>query len=253
MASAKQGAFVGRAEAVLSRDRLERYSATATEPRWEHLARYEWNVAICEAFYPLLHHLEIVLRNRLDRVGEAAYPFRRVNHIRSWLDAIPSALHTYGVNDVFRAKQKLFGIDRATGALLAPTRQFTAGDLIASLDFGFWTGLFNRDYLFQSSRDKRLWPHGLKDVFPYAPTVPTLKSISGRLNQLRHLRNRIFHHEPIWRRPDLAADRDNILELVDWMSPEIGRVLRATERLSDVISDDFRRRLRIRIYRESRR
>lgn len=251
--SIKQAAFVGRVEAALSHERLNRYIASASEPRWEHLARYSWNVAICEAFYPLLHHLEIVLRNRLDFVGARAFPFRRVHHVQTWLDADPSPLNQHGSHDVLRAKQKLFGVDRATGTLLVPTRPFAAGDLVAALDFGFWTGLFNRYYLFQSARDKRLWPHALRDVFPYAHRVPTLGQISGRLNDLRHLRNRIFHHEPIWDRPHLTGERDDILEVISWISPEVARVLRTTERLTEVLSDEFRRKLRITIYREARK
>jgi hypothetical protein len=124
---------------------------------------------------------------------------------------------------------------------------------VAALDFGFWTGLFGKPYLFQSKRNPRLWPHGLSKIFPHASAALTLGGISGRLNDLRHLRNRIFHHEPVWARPDLAGDRDDILELLGWMSPEAARTLRSMERLSEVISDHYRRKIRIRVYRESRR
>ena len=241
-----------RVEAVLSSDRLRRYAAFGGEDRWEQLARYAWNVALCEAFYPLLHLLEVVLRNRLNALGSTMYASGRVHHIRSWLDANPSWLNQHGTDDVLKAKRKLFGVDPATGALRVPTRLYTGGDLVAALDFGFWTGLFHKYYLYQSSRDRRLWPHGLDHVFPYAPAKPHFGAMGARLNALRHLRNRVFHHEPIWRRPDLARDRDDILELLGWMSPEVARVLRATERLTLVLSDDFRRRLRVRIYRESR-
>jgi hypothetical protein len=252
MSGSKQGAFVGRVEAALSPDRLVRFAVSRSEPQWERLARYTWNVAISEAFYPLLHLLEVTLRNRVYSLGQSTYPSRHIQHIRSWMDAIPSPLHLYGTADVLAAKKKLFGVDH-TGTLRPPRRVYTAGDLIASLDFGFWTGLFNKHYLFQSARDPRLWPHGLVHVFPHAPSKLRLPDVSRRLHDVRHLRNRIFHHEPVWNRPDLAGDRDGILELLDWMSPEVARVLRSNERLTEVMSDEYRRRLRIRIYRESRR
>ena len=252
MSSAKQGAYVGRVEADLSSSRLERFAASASEPKWEYLARYAWNVALCEAFYPSLHHIEVVLRNRLYDLGEAAYQYHHVEHIDCWLDANPSHLHQHGISDVEKAKKKLFGVDRKTGAVRLPSRSYAAGDLVAALDFGFWTGLFSNYYLFQSSRDTRLWPHGLGRVFPHSTAKLGLVTISRRFNEVRHLRNRIFHHEPIWRR-NLNDDYHNIMELLDWMSPEIARVLRSTERLSEVLSDDFRRRLRIQVYRESRR
>ncbi len=253
MSSAKQAPFIGRVESVLSSARLERYAAGTTEPRWESLARYARNVAICEAFYPLLHYLEIVLRNRLYELGKVSFRYQRIQHIDCWLDADPSPLHPFGAADVLRAKQKLFGVDYRTGGLHTTARSFEPGDLVAALDFGFWTGLFSNHYLFQSSRVRRLWPHGLSQVFPHAARPLKLHEIKGRLNTARQLRNRVFHHEPIWRRPDLAGDRDNLIELVTWMSPEVARVLCATERLPEVLSPHFQRRLRIRIYRETRR
>jgi hypothetical protein len=251
MPSAKQGPYVGRVEAVLSSSRLGRFAASASEPKWEYLARYAWNVALCEAFYPSLHHLEVVLRNRVYEFGKTAYPYRHFHHIDCWLDADPWHLHPYGQLDVQKAKRKLFGIDK-TGALRPLSRPYAGGDLVAALDFGFWTGLFSNYYLFQRSSDKRLWPHGLGRIFPNSPVSPTLAKISGRLNDVRQLRNRIFHHEPIWRR-NLRADYANIIELLDWMSPEVAHALRGVERLPQVLSDDYRRRLRVHIHRESRR
>jgi hypothetical protein len=250
MPSAEQAAYVGRVEAVLSSSRLGRFAASASEPKWEYLARYAWNVALCEAFYPSLHHLEVVLRNRVYEFGKAACPYQNVHHINCWLDADPPHLHLYGTLDVEKAKRKLFGVDKA-GALRLPSRTYSGGDLIAALDFGFWTGLFGNFYLFQSSGDRRLWPHGLARVFPHATPTPTLAKVSRRLNELRQLRNRIFHHEPIWRR-NLRDDYDNIIELLEWMSPEVARALRPVERLPTVLSDEYRRQLRTHVYRESR-
>jgi hypothetical protein len=253
MPNTKQAVFIGRVETVLSSSRLAAYAVSPSEQEWERFARYAWNVAIGEAFYPLLNHLEIILRNRVYELGAAAYPVGRVHHIRTWLDADPTHLTAFAVGDIAKAKRKLFGVDRRTGALITPRRQYTGGDLVATLGFGFWTSLFTTHYHFQSGRDRRLWPHGLADVFPYAPTKLSLGAISRRLNDLRHLRNRIFHHEPVWQRANLAADRDDIIELLEWMSPEVARVIRGTERLTEVIAPDFRRRLRVRIYRECRR
>ncbi|MDQ3604982.1 MAG: hypothetical protein M3418_02150 [Gemmatimonadota bacterium] len=253
MPSKKQGAFVGRVESALSPARLERFRLSASEPKWEALARYAWNVSICEAFYPLLHHLEVVLRNSANRLGAASYPYRRTSHIDSWLDADPSPLHPkYGVKDVEKAKVKLFGRERTTGALIPPSRRFAEGDLVAALDFEFWTGLFNTYYRGRNQRNRGLWPHGLATVFPYAPTPPTLSQASSMLNDVRHLRNRIFHHEPIWRRR-LADDQTTILTLIGWIAPEVDRTLRSVERVSEVLSEVYRRNLRVRVYWETRR
>ncbi|HEU0052395.1 MAG TPA: hypothetical protein VFQ39_04425, partial [Longimicrobium sp.] len=223
-------------ESALSRDRLSRFVVVVGEPSWEALARYAWNVALCEAFYPLLHAFEVVLRNRLFELGESTFHYQRVQHVACWLDADPSPLHAHGRMDVAKAKQllRMPGV----GSAAAARRPLTPGDLVAALDFGFWTALFKRHYLYQSARDPRLWPHGLPRVFPQATARLDFKTIATRVNDLRHLRNRIFHHEPIWRRPNLTDDAADLLELLDWMSPEVGRMLRRTERLTTVLSDD---------------
>jgi hypothetical protein len=251
MPNAKQEAYAGRVEKVLSSDRLGRYAASPGEPRWEALARYAWNVALCEAFYPLLHHFEIVLRNQVFAAGQAAYPVERYRDVDCWLDATPSPLHPrYGVSSVEKAKQKLCGTPgRGTGR---SRRTLCPGDLVAALEFGFWTGMFSTFYLWQSGRDQRLWPHRLHAVFPHGPRLTRVQAVSGALNEIRHLRNRIFHHEPVWRRPDLAGERARILEMLAWMSPETARTVRELDRVPRVLSESFRRELRFRIYRESR-
>jgi hypothetical protein len=250
MPSSKQASYVGRIEKALSTERLSRFRLAPSEPRWEQLARYAWNVAMSEAFYPLLHHFEVVLRNQVFAAGEAAYPTARYADVRCWLDAVPSPLHPkFGVPGVQKAKQKLFGKGAAAGS----ARSFGPGDLVAALDFGFWTGMFSSYYTWQSARDPRLWPQRLATVFPHGPKLTRVQSVSAELNDIRHLRNRVFHHEPIWRQPDLLQDRERILRLLGWMSPEVARTVRALDRLPEVLSPEFGRRLRIRIYRETRR
>jgi hypothetical protein len=252
MPNAKQASYIGRVEKVLSTERLSKFKLAASEPRWEALARYAWNVAVSEAFYPLLHAFEVVLRNQVYAAGHAAYPAKASQDIHCWLDAVPSPLHPkYGISGVANAKQKLFG-NRAGAAAPLPARGFTPGDLVAALDFGFWTGMFSSYYAWRSPRDPRLWPQRLNTVFPHGPKLTRVQAISGPLNEIRHLRNRIFHHEPIWKRPNLTADRQKILEMLGWMSPETAQTVQVLDRLPEVLSAGFQRQLRVRIYRESR-
>jgi hypothetical protein len=71
--------------------------------------------------------------------------------------------------------------------------------------------------MFTSRYDPRLWDRHLLRVLPNlggGQTVPALReSVYADLEQLRKLRNRIAHHEPIFAR-DLAADLQQIVELV---------------------------------------
>ena len=101
-------------------------------------------------------------------------------------------------------------------------RQVTTGKVIPELKFVFWQKMFT------SRHDVRLWDVHLRSVLPNldpAKTVAQLRQeIYTDLEHVRLLRNRIAHHEPIFRRA-LADDFDKITALIqfrcnltaDWM------------------------------------
>jgi hypothetical protein len=251
MSRSRRQAFIGRFEKAVSTARLKGYLANTSGERWEEIANYAWNVSLCEAFYPLLHAIEIVLRNSLDAAISARFPPRNYPNVRSWLDSTPSLLSQHASTDVLRAKKKLFSFDERTQSFVARGRPIEHGDLVAALDFGFWTGLLHRRYTYQSANDQRLWPHLLGIVFPYAPqaALPNVPAASNKFNEVRHFRNRVFHHEPIWKR-NLADDRQEILNLIAWMSPEVAKTAAAIDRVHVVLAPEFRRELRVRAYQE---
>jgi hypothetical protein len=50
----------------------------------------------------------------------------------------------------------------------------------------------------------------------------TRKQVSTQRNRIRHLRNRVFHHEPIWYWHDLAQqhlDTLETIETIEWIEP----------------------------------
>ena len=59
----------------------------------------------------------------------------------------------------------------------------------------------------------------LRQVFAHCATL-TRRQAHGPLNELRILRNRIAHHEPIFMR-NLTADHARILEVIGWISPGV--------------------------------
>lgn len=61
--------------------------------------------------------------------------------------------------------------------------------------------------------------------------------LSGRLNEIRRLRNRVFHYEPIWHRRDLGQSHDEIVETVGWLNQAAREVLVATDRFSQVYGE----------------
>ena len=62
-----------------------------------------------------------------------------------------------------------------------------------------------------------LWRPALRGAFAHRATL-TRKEAHRPLNNLRTLRNRIAHHEPVFAR-DLARDHERIVEVLGWMTP----------------------------------
>jgi hypothetical protein len=51
---------------------------------------------------------------------------------------------------------------------------------------------------------------------------------------MRGLRNRVFHHEPVWRQPDLATQFNETLEMVGWMNRAARALCGLQDRFSSV-------------------
>ncbi|MDQ1830087.1 hypothetical protein [Massilia scottii] len=92
----------------------------------------------------------------------------------------------------------------------------TPDKIVAELAFGFWRSLFNGVYTTVVWKDLRL-------VFPRCPkALRKRQAVSSALNQMRDLRNRVFHHEPlIWLTPDLPDWHAKGMEVIGWIDPQL--------------------------------
>lgn len=198
---------------VLSPARLAAYQRHPDERKRAVFGRYRWNMALCAAIQPCLHYVEVALRNSLNSSFSARFASS------PWYEASSRLLHPEEQQAVFRAKQEL----RRRG------KSDTSDPLVAELSFGFWTRLLSRPY------EGSLWPSLLSAVFPHIPRRRrTRVEVARRFNRIRHLRNRVSHHEPIWHWGDLKQQHCDILEAIDWFEPELKRCLPPREGFEDV-------------------
>ena len=178
------------------------------------LARYLWNIQLCEALYPLLHLLEIGLRNGLHR--ELSAHFGRDD----WFDI--GWLKGPQIEDIQKARE----------ALARQQRDPSPDRIVSEVTFGFWCGLFNRHY----EQNQVLWPTLVKPVFPRLPkAMRAIRTIEKNVNQMRQLRNRVFHHEPIWHWRDLSHKHDTGTRLIQGLSSELGDQLDAIDRFPEIM------------------
>ena len=62
----------------------------------------------------------------------------------------------------------------------------------------------------------------------------TRKNVSARFERIRRLRNRIFHHEPIWYWHDLADQHKDILNAIAWIEPAAKDFITAIDKFPEV-------------------
>ncbi len=203
--SSLQDRLIGLLLAELPEQRLGPYLRDAKGNARRALALYYWNIEACRAFYPALQALEVGLRNGLDKAivryvadkrlltGRAPHP-----EIQSWLTADQSSLivHEDARRAVASAVDGVLPKD-SQGKVVRHNKNH--GDLVAKLSFGFWVSLLAEEYdaAYRYPAALAWWPSHQAVAFP-ASTGIDMRSINRQFSEIRHFRNRVFHHEPIW-------------------------------------------------------
>jgi hypothetical protein len=204
--------FFQRLEAILAPDRLDAYRRDGVPPATT-LARYLWNLALCESLYPPLQMAEIALRNSLHHFLSTRF------NTPAWYDVIPG-LPTWQQDQLADARQKL----------LAEGKNVTPGGMVAELHFGFWTGFFNKCHA-QTGLGHAI----AGSAFPHAPRPErNQRKLDARWKRIRDLRNRVFHHERIIHWADLDAQHAALLEVIRWACPELQQMAVVLDRYTAI-------------------
>ena len=211
----------------LSRPRLEAYRIKG-DGELDLLARYNWNVCLCEALYPTLQNLEVALRNNLHDALVGKF-----GEYWMWNDPPLS-------RDDDRAQ-----VEKAEDNLMAKGKPAEPSRMVAELTFGFWTRLLDRRF------ERVLWPQLIRQAFPHAPAKMRRRDIiSSRFEKARRLRNRIFHHEPVWKL-DLLDEHRNLREILSWLAPELEELTYSYDRFSQIHSKAFLDQLKTSVQTQS--
>lgn len=178
---------------------------------------YAWNAQISAALMMPLHICEVVVRNAVADALEAVYgprwPWSQV-----FITSLPQPSQGYSARD---------------DLLKTRTAQATTGKVIPELKFVFWQTMFTSRF------DGRIWQPHLRTFMPHMDsrkTIPELRgSIYRELDQLRKLRNRIAHHEPIFTR-NLADDFQKIQDLISLRCPVTSTWMTQNQQATTLIS-----------------
>jgi len=187
-------------KAALSPARMGTYEAAVgvtSDNDLSALKLYAWNADVSGALLAPLHVCEVVVRNAVSDVLATLYtptwPWNRTFEL-----SLPDPQRGYS------PRQDLLSARRSAR---------TTGKVIPELKFVFWQKMFTGRY------DGRLWTPHIRRVLPNLSGSMTIaqcrQSIYDDLEQLRRLRNRIAHHEPIFTR-NLFDDYQKIHNIVGY-------------------------------------
>lgn len=181
-------------EQALSLERFSTYLAWSGNDHAKAVHLYTLNTLLSESLYTPLQTFEIALRNRIHTAMSEA-------HNEEWF-------HINGVIQIERQRDQLAD---ALVELKEKKKSITSGAVVAELSFSFWTSMIGKPY-------ENLWQQTLHQI----AKKPDDKGVSRKnfakpVGQIRLLRNRVAHHEPIinW---NLPKHYGNIMERILWMS-----------------------------------
>ena len=214
VAAQRIAAYANDLGIALAPDRLAAYQPTAGGDL-EMVTTYFWNVALCQDLYLALGAVEVAMRNGIHNAL-----FAHTGH-EDWYDQI--AL-------LPREQRK---IDNAKHAIQGARKTIVPGRVVSGVTFEFWTSLLSKG-TGPNGYGRVLWsPNNaalIRRAFPLLPVPNDNRGyVHRRFNTIRILRNRVSHHEPIWRGVTLqnrstitlAQIHADIVEAIGWVSPTL--------------------------------
>ena len=207
---------------AFSAQRLSKYLTHNNGNKEKAIKHYKSNLRLAESLYVSLSVFEVTLRNALSR---------ELRNIAGKEDCF----------DMFYTQPEFKAfipdIDHAKKQILHRKETLTTDKIISELTFGFWVMLLNREY------DHILWK-SLRKAFPNMPKeIRQRKNVSAPCNDLRRLRNRVFHHEAIcWNLHYVTCLHHNLVTVLGWMNADMPTWL-ATIDSFDMICESIRKEM----------
>ncbi len=159
---------------LLSQQRLDPFLRVAAGDRDAALELYAWSSRTAAVSFEVVGHLEVLLRNALDRELRKHFDEAAIG-IPWFLMPIPDGADLSAAVEVVRRR-------------LRPMKRESRNQIVAGLGFGFWSGLLGRKY-------EQLWRDCLHRAFPNSSGQR--KQLAAAVEGVRKFRNRLAHHDSL--------------------------------------------------------
>lgn len=212
------------------------------------LGIYLWNKQLASAFLPALQIVEISLRNAIYQswinYEEEKIERNFAQHV--WISKKTQLDKLWFINAFTYQNNRIAwnNIQTAKNQLDYENKPLTAENYISKLTLGFWVSLVRKDFDVQQNSYLTLWPTLRSRVFPNAVNAQTgavlsINSIGNELQEINKIRNRLSHHEPLWRNAKayqvediinkVVEHYDRCLKVIHWINPSNLKLLEIIE------------------------
>lgn len=197
MPDADQESLIDQLRPTLSPDRLGTYLTAAGFDGERALRLYVWNAKIGESFHFAIQGVEVGLRNCINTALCVRFGGDW------WKDGT-----FLGKLDHERKKD----LATATQRINNRNAPLCTAQIVANLSFGFWVGMLQPRY------NPEIWSHELRNSFPNFPLDKSRYDLAASAKRVADLRNRIWHHEPVFRM-NLSDEFREAMILLTWICP----------------------------------
>jgi hypothetical protein len=210
-------------DALISNERINSYQSVFHPANdVELMGVYLWNTHVCGALYPLMGAVEIGLRNAIDHALEADlgwfwWASGKLRY-RSFAPGANVPHPVQAVRDNFAKATRNYAADqRRRHAVRGAVTPHHHG-VIAQTEFSTWEFLLDSEFMGRGL----IWPKNLSAVFrgpwPTSQAAVMLAHVRRSVSTLRDFRNRLFHHEPAWKRYGVQTEADALQHLQEKIS-----------------------------------
>lgn len=212
-------------DSLISNERINSYQSVFHPANdVELMGVYLWNAHVCGALYPLMGAVEITLRNAIDQaiaadLGRFWWAGSKLRY-RSFAPGVDAPHPVQAVRENFaKATRNYAAEQRRRHAVRGNVTPHHHG-VIAKTEFSTWEFLLDAEFMGRGL----IWPKHLSSVFrgpwPVHQASAMLAHVHDLVATLRDFRNRLFHHEPVWKRYGVLTETDALQHLQE----KIGKV-----------------------------
>ena len=195
----------------------------------ELLMGYAVLQALSSRFFIPLHFMEVTLRNKIHAALLQVYSTKDMKRrIRDHFgeDKEPSLWYTWMPSKEDTKKNITNAMEYAEKNAAISGRTPTCGDVISELTLGTWIKILGE---YMDIKHKLFyWDKAVDLIFPNRCHMRR-RGILQQLSEVNIMRNRLFHHEPIWKAKGVSTFEEAVKKLweqlwlihdvIAWMSP----------------------------------